>query len=365
MTFDPGPQPPRPAAPPPVFTLLAQAFRGNLQGTLSVPLPGGETASLVVAGARVVQVSHPETSSTAVLGALQRAGILSERSLPAVERAARKAAIPLEDGAVAAGVVSTGTLASVREALCRETVIAMLLDRTLQPVATWNPVRGVRESCALPLPFLLREAQKRHQDLPNIHRVVSGPQQVFGRTSTVRPGGSDERWEDLKVGAGERQVYFFLDGRRTVADVALATCQSEFEVSRALASLFEAGLVRPLTGRDTLPAPTRASRSALRRLVALLAAVVLLVGGIAWGALAGRVVPAPSLQDASTDPYRALVREAPHQRLTGAIRHYRLLFNRPPASFQELLDEHLVLPTDARAAVVLGLDGSGPAKVAP
>ena len=365
MTFDSPSEPQRPAAPPPVFGLLATAFRQNLAGTVSVPLPDGNTASLVIASARVVQVSHPSTSSMAILNALQRAGILSDRDLPRIERAARKASVPLDDGAVAAGIVSMGTLAAVREALCREAVIAMLLDRDLQPTASWSPVRGLRESCALPLPFLLREAQKRHQELPNIHRVVSGPQQVFGRSSASRPHEL-ERWEDLKVGAGERQVYFFVDGRRTVYELALATCQSEFEVSRALASLSDGNLVRPLNARDPVTVNVRAARSALRRLLTLLFAVVLLVGGIAWGSLSGRLAPIPSLADASTDPYRSLLRDAPHRRILGAERQFQMVFNRPPASFQELLDERLVVPTDARAALLLGLDGAGgPPRGAP
>jgi hypothetical protein len=365
MTFEPGmQQPPRPAAPPPLFGLLAQAFRQNLEGTVTIPLPGMEAASLVVVGARVVQVSHPDTSSSAVLGALQRAGLFSDRDLPRIEKAARKAAIPMDEGAVAAGAVSTGTLASVREALCRETTIAMLLDRSLRPTAAWAPVRGVRESCALPLPFLLREAQKRHQEIPNIRRVVSGPEAVFGRTSAMRPD-AEERWEDLKVAAGERQVYFFVDGRRTVAELALATCQSEFEVSRALSSLTEAGLVRAITSADSTPASSRASRSALRRLAALLVAVVVLVGGIAWGSWTGRIAPSPSLEDATRDPYRTILRNTSQRRLLGAIRQYRLGFNRPPGSFQELVEEHLVLPGDERAATILGLDVGGTTKGAP
>jgi hypothetical protein len=364
MTFESSPEPPRQAAPPPVFALLAQAFRQNLAGTLSIPLADGNTASLIISGARVVQVSHPTTSSAAILNALQRAGILTDRDLHRIERAARKASIPLDEGAVAAGIVSTSTLAAIREALCREAVVALALDRTLQPAATWTPVRGLRESCALPLPFLLREAQKRHGETPNIHRVVSGPQQVFGRSSAGRPH-EEERWEDLKVGAGERQVYFFVDGRRTVAELSLATCQSEFEVSRALASLAEGGLVRPIGARDVPPVNARAARSALLRLVALLAAVVLLVGGIAWGSWSGRLAPIPSLADASTDPYRSLIRDAPHLRIVGAARQFQIVFNRPPATFQELLDERLVLPTDARAAALLGLDNTSTVRGVP
>ncbi len=361
MSIELGQQPPSaPAAPPPIFALLAQAFRQNLEGTVSIPLPGGESACLVVVKGRVVQVSHPDTTSSAFLGALRRAGLLSDPDMPRLERAARKAQVPLDDGAVAAGLVSSGTLAAVREAMCRETVISLLLDRDLQPVATWNSPRGVRESCALPLPFVLREAQKRHHEMPDIRQLVAGPKSVFGRTSAMRPG-DEERWEDLKIPAGDRQVYFFVDGRRTVSELALATCRSEFEVSRSLLSLAQAQLVRPVTSSESIPAQALASRSALRRLAALLAACVVLFGGIAWGMLAGRVAPVPTLEDAASDPYRALVRDAPHQRVVGATRFYRMAFNRPPASFQELLDEGLVLPTDARAAIGLGLGtGDGP-----
>jgi hypothetical protein len=346
----------RPTEPPLMFSMLVQAMRQNLQGTVSIDMPGGETASFVVSDGRVVQVSHPATSSTAILGALIRSGIISDRDVPAVERAARKASIPLDEGVVPAGLVSKGTLATMREALCRETVVAMLLDPSQKPVARWTPVRGLREACALPLPFLLREAQRRHQELPSIRRVVSDPLKDFGRTAATRPDQAQERWEDLKIGAGERQVYFFLDGRRCVADIALATCQSEYEVSRAIASMHEAGLVRAVGNTDIVPTTARASRSALRRLVALLAAVVFLVAGIAWASWTGRIAPAPPLVGGMTDPYRLLLREAPEQRLLGAMRLYHLAFNHQATSFQDLADLRFVLPGDVRAAIRLGLN---------
>ncbi len=338
---------------PPLFQYLVVAMQDGRSGTLTV-LDGDLVISVVVAHGRVTTLTHPDASSGALLDLLQRAGLLDDSVIPKAERYGRKHNLPLEDALVGLGRISAVTLSNVRESMCREVVLDLLLRRDIEVSASWTARKGMRENCLLPIPFLLREAQRRAAEAPAIRRVVASNDLVFTRVSQIEGRGATERWEDLRLSAPERQVYFFLDGKRNVNDLALATCQPVFDVGRSLRSLVEAGVVRRAVSGQPASATAAVSRSAVLRVATLIGAVLLLLAGI-W---AGAWTQAPRLgpdfmttnQLHDTGSFATIAARAPGRRLAAAIRLYDLLEGRPPRSFADLDDDRLVLPSDVRAA---------------
>ncbi len=350
-------QPQTRSAPPPVSSALYDAFQAGNSGVLLVLIPDGTKARIRVRRGRVVGVEHQGTSPTAIIGLLQRTGLLDAAGLATAERTARKRNEPLDDAVVSSGLVSMGTLTNIREQVQRETVLELMLVRDLTVDPDWGEGASVgRETCALPIPFLLKEAQRRYAESGPIRRLVPRPDAVFVRTADIE--GEQESWENLAMGPAERQVYFFVNGERSVEDLAVVTCQSLFSTMRAMASLVESGDVQPrLSDGPVQRGPGRRS-SLLLRISAMIAVTCALAGLIfALAGTASKTLGRAASEAIFQDPFRRLHESASVDRLVGAVRLYDLMFGEPPESFHDLLDERLVEPSDIRAAATFAVDG--------
>jgi 3-methyladenine DNA glycosylase AlkC len=343
---------------PPLYRALGEANLGGKDGMLGVTY-GNVIASIVVSKGRVVDVVHPDATATAVVDLLTRSGSVPDRTVRRATKRARDRS--LETVLVEMGVVSAGTLTNARDMLCRETVLDLMLRLDIDVSPAWNvPVGHVAERCTLPLAFLLKEAQRRATELAEIRRAVPAPDAVFVRAAGQ--SGAAEHWEDINLPGADKQVYFFLDGRRTVAEVALASCQPMFQVSRAIKHLVDAGLARIAEepGRATVvPA-----RTGIWRLLVLVILSLALGGGVVWGVLQGFSGVSPD-GTVVEDDYHRLSAEASRQRLVAAIRLYTLIQGEAPKSVDDLLQARLVLPAERRTAAVyqggylMGKEGDG------
>jgi len=333
----------------PLYAALNRVFDENRSGVLTIAHDDTRTAVTVIQG-RAVSVNHENTSAASVMSLLERSGLIAERDVIRAERESRKKGIFLEDAILSRGLVSEGTLSSTREKLCLEVLIDLIIRPDIGVTAVWSFRRGTREMCSLPIPYLLREAQRRRTHLPTIQRSVPSTELVFAKTSTMSGKPGDERWEDLQLSVAERQVYFFVDGRRTASEVALATCQSEFNVSQSVQALLEMGLLE--TVKDKAPASVGplASRAAVLRLASLVLAIVLLLGLTAFS-LHLRMGDGNATQRLMQSyPFKEVRLSGPRNRLKGAIRLYEMSYGEPPDSFETLFREHFVLRKDRKAA---------------
>lgn len=346
---------PRPADNFPLYDALKRSLEdGGKQGVLTVAHDDRRSPLTIIQG-RVVSVINESTSAASVMSLLERSGLIAERDVLRTERAAKRKGIFLEDAILATGMVSEGTLSSTREKLCLEVLMELLMRTDVVVTAVWSVRRGTREMCSLPIPFLLREAQRRATHLPGIRRVVPSKDLVFNKASTESGSPGMERWEDLQLSVAERQVYFFVDGKRTVSDLALATCQSEFNVARSLQSLVELGLVRQSTSQVTGSAGSHALRSVVLRLSSLLVAIGLLLGFTALAINLRMESGSASKRVLEVDPFDAVRASGSRSRLEGAVRLYEMTFGEPPGSFEDLLREHYVLREDRKAAATFSV----------
>ncbi|NOZ01622.1 MAG: hypothetical protein GXP54_07005 [Deltaproteobacteria bacterium] len=339
----------RPSDSLPLYAALERCYQDGKSGVLTVTHDDTRTPITVLQG-RVISVINQTTAAGSVMGLLERSGLIGERDVLRAKKAARKKGLFIEDAVVASGLVSDGTLASTREKLCLEMLMELLIRRDVAVTAVWTVRRGTREMCSLPIPFLLREAQRRATHIPTIQRAVPSNSLVFIKSSSLTGKPGDERWEDLQLSVAERQVYFFVDGRRTVADLALATCQSEFNVAQALHALMELDLVKASPGAGAGSAGTHALRSAVLRLTSLVAALGLLLALTAVALDLRMAEDSPSNRINEFDPFKAVRAAGPVDRLKGAVRLYEMTYGESPDSFEDLLKEHYVLRDDRKAA---------------
>lgn len=327
---------------PPLFKAMIKAFKKDVVITVSM---SGVNVPITISQGRVINVRHERTAFQSVLDMLVRTGVLSKNDLSRAERDARSQATTIEDTVVSLGFVSEGTLESVQEMLCLEVLMDLLLRTNVDISVEWETDPNIRELCTLPIRFLLREAQKRSLDLPKVKRLVPSSKVLFAKTTALSGLGGAQNWADLQIGAADKQVYFFVDGNRNVADLALASCQSEFKVARSLMTLSDLKLVRRLAPNEPRSAATQAPGQAIGKWSALVLSCVGIVG-IAIGVNLGMGAVKPPSRVAASHAFDSVVEGSSPRRLNAAARQYDLVHGRAPESFDDLLRDRLIRRED-------------------
>lgn len=331
--------------------LLVEAYKQNRDGTITVMRRGSETrVPITLRQGRVVALTHPATSASGVTKILVQVGLITEKALAKAQAESAKRGIYIEDYLVQRGIVSRGTIAAVRERVALELLMDLLLAKDLEISFSWTPQRGVRDMFVLPIPYLLKEAQRRVTLGPLVRRSVPSLDRVFVKATYSAGKEPPPRWEDLNLSASERQVYFFVDGRRTVADLILATSQTEFEVLAALHNLLEMRLIVPVERAVDVGAVAHAGQSAMKRVFGLAVVGALLLTLIYFLAASGISLPSGGRSDTIL---RQVIRAAPVQRLLGAMRAADLYGDVPVASFDDLVAAGLAMRADRIAATLL------------
>lgn len=315
---------------PPLFQAMLPLEKED--GVVTVHAPDGQVEITVVQG-RVISVVHERTSPAEVVALLRRVGVLTSED---VDRAVTRFRDRTADDAVrAAGLVGEATLANAREYLCHEVLMDLLLRTDIRVDGHSTPRGLTREMCGLPVRFLLREAQRRATEIPEVRKVVPSDDLVFARIPVITGQGPVRRWADLPLSPAERQVLLVLDGERSIAEVARICGQSPFKVARAVKGLLEMGLVREVSPEMREPGDGPRLRQRRRARVVRFAAMALLLAALVravltWAAQNGLV----------QGPLDVWSQVAHHEMARGfvqAARAYRLVHGRPPASAEELV----------------------------
>lgn len=319
--------------PPPLFSAMAALQRGD--GLLRV-VAGTEEATISVMQGRVVCVEHPRVSSREVVALLVNSGVISEEKVQ--KAASRYRNLPVEAAIKLEGLVSAATISNAREFLSHEVLMDLLLRNDVE--VTTEPLGPTAsETCAMPVRFLLREAQDRAKQLPAIRKVVQSDDQVFVRTFTNTSPNAVRRLADLPLAANERQVLFLLDGHRSVAEVARAGGQSTFRVAKAIKSLVEAGLARPIPPGQAHPSPPKVSmRKVVSRITHIVTILLLLAIILRTVLLVSGVEPsAPKVMS-----WDFMLQQSRAMKVVQAAMVYALLHNTPAQSLDDLLQEGLL-----------------------
>ena len=302
---------------------------------------------------KVVGAVPPPGSDWLLGHVLVESGTVPEKKLYRLLRKHRKTGRPLEILLIEQGTLTRDVLGKYLDLQLRETLLPLFLQEEVPWDFRDEPPHVNDFIRPQPIPFLLKEAERRAKEWPVLRRLGLTLDQVYDKTdesierflldeSPDTPGG--------QLGAGERLAYYYVNGRKTVQQVSFASCLGEFETLRAIALLRRRGfvLLKERRGKgEEAEDPT-----ILPRLVAV--AFYLVLGAL----VAGLVLVQPTqMRDlfgtitGQTDVRSSAVTEAQEARIRGAIDLFFAWNGRYPASLSELATRE-ILPASELARTI-------------
>ena len=230
-------------------TTVKTMYEESRTGVLEVAGDEG-TVQVHVKDGKVVHAVPPPGSDWLLGHVLVESGTVPEKKLYRLRRKSRKTGRALEVLLIEQGSLTHDVLSKYLDLQLRETIVPLFLQEEVrsefrdEPPVVNDFVRPV------PIPFLLKEAEKRRTEWPVLKRLGISRAAVFDKTdeSIARfLGGGEARPEGAgpegQLGASERLVYYYVNGRKTVQQVAFASCLGEFETIRALQQLKKRGFI--------------------------------------------------------------------------------------------------------------------------
>jgi|GEM_PF-2842398 len=225
----------------PLFIAMQKLGKGT--GKLVVKGEGQDAEILIVSGVIVV-VKSWATEASSLTNLLLNTGIISEAIIRELKKSREMQGAPLLNTLVSMGYVSETVVREAKEYLCYEAVVDLVLQKNLSVTIEEIRTAPAEEMCSIPIRFLLRDAQTRLDEWPQIARVVPHDRLVFAKTQTFVGTSGIRQWTEIPLEYYDRQVLVYVNGRRSVREISRLTGQSIFRVSKALANLLELGLVR-------------------------------------------------------------------------------------------------------------------------
>ncbi len=336
---------------PRVWAALVAINTKNLTGVLEVQTETG-IARISVDNGKVVNLSSVDFSPEHVVHALNTMRILSDSDMVRARKMANKEGISPVQAVTNLQLAQENTVARVQEFLLKESLLKLMIDETASVSFTKELPGAVAYTLRMPIPFLLKEAQKRQKEWAAIKTKVPFMQAVFQRKPAVDPvSGANLAWEDLPIQGIEKIVYFFLDGKRTVADIANTAFISQFDAARSVYSLLNQDLAVKVSYYKDDDKPQKVKKHK-GRLALMFAYIVLLIttGLVGFGISRmwlDKITPA------TVNHAARLIQAQTQERLQTALYVFKARNGRWPEDFNELLEAKLALIVDKKAAMLV------------
>ena len=242
-------------------TGTVRGTRGDLRRTVKTMYDESRTGVLEVTGdegtvqihvkdGKVVHAVPPPGSDWLLGHVLVESGTVPEKKLYRLRRKHRKTGRSLEVLLIEQGSLTHDVLSKYLDLQLRETIVPLFLQDEVHAEFRDEPPLVNDFVRPVPIPFLLKEAEKRKKEWPVLQRLGIRQVAVFDKTDESIAqflGGGEGRLESAtaegQLGASERLVYYYVNGRKTVQQVAFASCLGDFETIRALNQLKRRGFI--------------------------------------------------------------------------------------------------------------------------
>ena len=230
-----------------VLGLLSQKRKS---GILQVVGPDGELRIHIRDGT-VTEVETRDAASWKLGDFLVESGTVAQNELLRESRRAAKGQVPLETALLQRRLVTEDVLRRFVELHIRETVFPLFSKTGITCRLEEVPPRDNPYLTPIPLGFFLKTAQKRTDAWPRLLARIPHEEIAFDKVDAFVPvvlgqGGGlplPDGADPAPIGGNERVVYYYVNGRKTVRQLAYASCLGEFETYSALVRLFDLGLV--------------------------------------------------------------------------------------------------------------------------
>ncbi len=342
-----------------VFKMMYE--RAN-SGILEVLGPDGEVRIHLVEG-KVVNVETTDASSWMLGDFLLESETLAESQLFRAMRRAQKTKVPVEDLLVAKGWVTRDILKRFVELQVRETIFPLFRKSGI--TCRFEEVAPIENPWMAPIPaaYFLRNADRRGKLWPKLYQRIPNEEYVFDKVDafiaavlgdegpkvvlTDTEGEAPEKIEPID--SNDRIVYFYVNGKKTVRQLAYASCLGEFETYISLVKLHSRGYIEAVStmGKGEALKKRRVVLPLFARTIAYVMAACV-VAALAWlrpGALqhpAGFVgVMPPALQNHLRAHHRAKVTRALENSFLTSEEPWRY-----PGALEQLVDSELLEKED-------------------
>ncbi len=323
-------------------------------GILEVTGPDGEMR-LHLQDGKIVELETMHQSGWKLGDFLVESETLAENELLRANEKAKKLGVPLETMLLSLGLITEDILKRFVDLHVRESVLVLFSKTGIMAHLSKAPPVANKWLVPIPIAFLIKTGSKRAEIWPTLYKRIPHDEVTFDKidsatplllgSASLPPGPGLE-----KIGANARIVYYYVNGKKTVRQIAYATCLGEFETYLALCSLFDAGFVELHSDRGPGEAlqPKRVLLPATFRTIAYSAAgaIVALLAVIRPGALSE-----PAALIALTPPrLQALERQHARHRLEQALDLHLFATGEYPPDLAALVKAERVREVDLEAA---------------
>jgi len=258
------------------------------------------------------------------------------------------------DALVANGLVTRGILEKLLSLASTEVLLSVL---AVSPVT----LRSVDESAKandwhqpLSLPFLLKEAKRRTESwrslrarIPDddlvVDKVASFVERALGTTES---GGASE---DGLTGA-DRIVYFWANGKKTVEQLAFASCLGRYRAYASLVRLIDLGYVRIAERHGSGEEHKRDSRVLRWSLTGFAYIIAAAVLAAFWFYRPGQLSRPIAQQEMLPEALESQLSLRYRGRVEAALDRHLVLYGRYPKTLAKLLDDAWLEPDDLTEA---------------
>lgn len=335
---------------PKVWSALITINTKDLTGKLHVRTET-YSATIYVGNGKVVNLDSPDFSPERVIEVLNRMRILSTDYVIKINKIAKKENMKPTHVAVSMNLAQENTVVRVQDFLLKEALLQLMMDETADVSFTRELPGAIAYELRMPIPFLLKEVQKRQKEWPAIKTKVPFMRAVFRRKDATDPvNGNKLAWEDLPLQGIEKIVYFFLDGERTVSQIADLAFISEFDAARAIYSLLSRDLAVKVTYyQDENKSGKSKGKKGGIAITAAYFLFFIILGLVSFGLSNMWLNKLPTK---GIDQISKLMDIQSEERIHTAISVFKIRNGRWPEDFNELLEAKLALPGDKKAALV-------------
>lgn len=284
---------------------------------------------------------------------LLRSGTIETRALLAARKVAQRSDVPLEDALVQRKDVSPDVLKRFVDLQTAEMLLPLFRKRGLS-------IRFVEErphpspyATALPISYVLKEAERVNTRWPQTRQRVGRPEAIFEKEGNVLaemlghelPDREEEPLPDLSANA--RLVYFFVNGERTIEQIARSSGITVFDAMSAMKELLDAYLISLVTTHG--PGETIGDTGSRIPMMVSVAMWVLLAGLLAAAVpQVTRVAAISSLEIASSSPsIDAVVEDTRWASLHQGLQLHELHHGSYPTTLPMLIEAGYLHPASA------------------
>ncbi len=238
--------------------ILKLLYQNRKSGVLKVQSAEGELLIHFREG-KIINVDMPKGQEWIIGQYLTEGEVLTEKKLLKAMRIAAQKQVPPEEVIISKKYMSPDVLRRYMDLYSREVVLPLFGKVGLvcsfvsdEPVENrWLPPVSV--------PFLLKEGEKRAREWPLLSKRVPSPNVVYAKdksfiSQVVKDGDTEgnplfSEKMDPELGANERIVYYFVNGKKPVKQLSRASGLDLFSTYKALYNLENKFMVKVVSAQ--------------------------------------------------------------------------------------------------------------------